>query len=59
MTQFNLKKHLLCLFATALFLPAFAVETSKPEASNMRLVGYNDLQGRTAYQPVIQKQGSR
>ena len=25
----------------------------------MRLVGYNDLQGRTAYQPVIQKQGSR
>ena len=59
MTQFNLKKHLLCLFATALFLPASAVETSKPEASNMRLVGYNDLQGRTAYQPVIQKQGSR
>ena len=59
MTQFNLKKHLLCLFATALLLPAFAVETSKPEASNMRLVGYNDLQGRTAYQPVIQKQGSR
>ncbi len=25
----------------------------------MRLVGYNDLQGRSAYQPVIKKQGAR
>jgi hypothetical protein len=31
----------------------------KPEASNMRLVGYSDLQARTAYQPTIQKQGQR
>jgi hypothetical protein len=30
-----------------------------PEASNMRLVGYNDLQERSAYQPVIQHQGDR
>jgi hypothetical protein len=30
-----------------------------PEAMNMRLVGYNDLQGRGAYQPTIQKQGDR
>jgi hypothetical protein len=30
-----------------------------PEASNMRLVGYNDLQARSAYQPVIHKQGDR
>jgi hypothetical protein len=30
-----------------------------PEAMNMRLVGYNDLQGRTAYQPTIFKQGGR
>ena len=30
-----------------------------PEASNMRLVGYNDLQGRSAYQPTIHKQGDR
>jgi hypothetical protein len=29
------------------------------EASNMRLVGFNDLQGRTAYQPTIQRQGNR
>ena len=25
----------------------------------MRLVGYNDLQARTAYQPTISKQGGR
>ena len=30
-----------------------------PEALNMRLVGWNDLQGRTAYQPTIVRQGSR
>jgi hypothetical protein len=29
------------------------------EAKNMRLVGYNDLQGRSAYQPIIHKQGDR
>jgi hypothetical protein len=26
---------------------------------NMRLVGYNDLQGRSAYQPTIHHQGDR
>ncbi len=31
----------------------------KAEKSNMELVGYNDLQARSAYQPVIQKQGDR
>ena len=30
-----------------------------PEASNMRLVGYNDLQERSAYQPIIHRQGDR
>src|SRR5580692_11439987 len=30
-----------------------------PEAMNMRLVGYNDLQARSAYQPTIHKQGDR
>jgi hypothetical protein len=30
-----------------------------PEAMNMRLVGYHDLQARSAYQPTIQKQGNR
>ena len=30
-----------------------------PEASNMKLVGYNDLQARSAYQPTIHHQGDR
>ncbi|HWF93807.1 MAG TPA: hypothetical protein VG291_02485 [Xanthobacteraceae bacterium] len=30
-----------------------------PEAENMELVGYDDLQSRSAYQPVIQHQGNR
>jgi hypothetical protein len=30
-----------------------------PEASNMRLVGMNDLQARSAYQPTIHRQGER
>ena len=34
-------------------------QDTKPEAKNMRLVGYSDLQARTAYQPTIQKQGNR
>jgi hypothetical protein len=30
-----------------------------PEAKNMRLVGYSDLQARSAYQPTIHRQGDR
>jgi hypothetical protein len=30
-----------------------------PEKNNMELVGYSDLQGRSAYQPVVEKQGDR
>src|ERR1700730_12360684 len=30
-----------------------------PEAKDMRLVGYNDLQARAAYQPTIHHQGDR
>ena len=43
-------------------LPAFAQQQTigaPPEALNMRLVGYNDLQARSAYQPVIHRQGDR
>jgi hypothetical protein len=43
--------------ASVAAMPTFAQQ--KAEASNMRLVGYNDLQGRGAYMPVIQKQGER
>jgi len=33
--------------------------TEGEEALNMQLIGYNDLQGRSAYQPIIQQQGNR
>jgi hypothetical protein len=36
-----------------------AAAQSQPESKNMDLVGYSDLQGRSAYQPTIHKQGNR
>src|SRR5687767_8293717 len=33
--------------------------TGPVERHNMRAVGYNDLQGRSAYQPTIQNQNGR
>src|SRR3954470_4215048 len=48
--------------AAAMSLPA-AAQMQKvgdpPEANNMRLVGHNDLQARSAYQPTIHRQGDR
>src|SRR5215510_9106317 len=32
---------------------------SAPEARDMVLAGFHDLQGRSAYQPIIQQQGGR
>jgi hypothetical protein len=43
-------------------LPAAAQQQhvgDQPEANDMRLVGYNDLQARSAYAPTIAKQGER
>jgi hypothetical protein len=53
--------------ALAMIAGLAAAETRKeapkigdpPEAMNMRLVGTNDLQGRTAYQPTVFKQAGR
>ena len=48
--------------AVMLLAPAYAQTqriSGRPEAKNMRLVGYNDLQARSAYQPVIHRQGDR
>src|SRR5579862_4861021 len=46
--------------ALLILLTASAAMAQQPaRESNMQLVGYNDLQARSAYQPVIQKQGSR
>ena len=39
--------------------PTIAPASRKVEAKNMKLVGYNDLQGRGAYQPLIHHQGNR
>ena len=55
-----------CALCGSLAVPA-AAQTNippvaaqrQPEMSNMALVGYNDLQARSAYQPVIKKQGDR
>jgi hypothetical protein len=41
----------------ALSFPALAQK--KPEAKNMTLLGYSDLQGRSAYQPIVHRQGNR
>jgi hypothetical protein len=51
------------VMAALLFSGPVAAEPPKisdpPEAANMRLVGFNDLQGRSAYQPTIHHQGNR
>ena len=38
---------------------ATAQQGKQPEAKDMKQVGYSDLQGRSAYQPTIVKQGDR
>jgi hypothetical protein len=43
----------------ALLLLADPAWAQKAEQRNMRLVGQDDLQARSAYQPVIQRQGDR
>ena len=49
--------HLRWILAAALFASASAFGAE--EKSNMELVGYNDLQARSAYQPIVHKQGER
>jgi hypothetical protein len=41
------------------FPAAARAAQQQPEKKNMELVGYHDLQSRSAYQPVIHKQGER
>ncbi|WP_205964268.1 LVIVD repeat-containing protein [Ramlibacter agri] len=48
-----------CAALLPAIVPAQTAPGSHAEALNMRLVGTNDLQGRTAYQPTIHKQGKR
>ncbi len=64
--HFHQSRLTVCMLITV--ITAAAVGTARaqaqkiggpPEANNMRLVGYNDLQGRSAYQPTIHHQGNR
>jgi hypothetical protein len=43
----------------AMFVAATAWAQHPAESSNMELVGVNDLQGRSAYQPLVHRQGDR
>jgi len=45
--------------ATLLLLMAGSAAAQQAEQHDMRLVGQDDLQARSAYQPVIQRQGNR
>jgi hypothetical protein len=47
------------LGALAIVASGAALAQSKPDAHDMRLVGYSDLQGRSAYQPTIHQQDGR
>jgi len=40
-------------------LAALAAAQSAPDSQHMRLVGQHDLQARSAYQPLVHKQGDR
>src|SRR5439155_13924277 len=48
----------LCAFTAAVFGQSQQVG-APPEAKNMQLVAYNNLQHRSAYQPTIFRQGDR
>ena len=54
---------ILIALACASFASLALAQASKPEqraeVSNMKLAGYNDLQARSAYQPVIVEQKGR
>jgi hypothetical protein len=59
-------RHLFCAALTILLGGAVAAQRPAGNAgeegadsSNMQLVGHSDLQGRSAYQPEIKKQGNR
>ena len=56
-------RSLLSLVGAALVLTVPATAQQKParaaEQRNMALVGFDNLQGRSAYQPIVHKQGNR
>ncbi len=60
------RRHLACVAVAILLSAAVAAQRQGgnggeegADSSNMQLVGHNDLQGRSAYQPEIKRQGDR
>jgi hypothetical protein len=54
-----MNKSILGIALIAALASAPAPAQTKPEAKDMALVGYSDLQGRSAYQPTIHQQDGR
>ena len=55
----SLNRGLALAFALCGVFAGSALAQKQAESKNMELVGYNDLQGRSAYQPTIHHQGNR
>jgi hypothetical protein len=53
-----MRVHSLLAFAVLCAIPALA-QPGRVEKNNMELVGFNDLSARSAYQPVVHRQGDR
>ena len=54
-----MKRWYALVLAVAIGLGTTAAAQHKAEQRDMALVGYNDLQARSAYQPTIHRQGNR
>ena len=51
--------HFIVTALSVTLLTGAAAQQQHPQKSNMELVGYDDLQARSAYQPVVHHQGNR
>ena len=54
-----MRSSLIAFVALAIGLGTITAAQQRSEQRDMALVGYSDLQARSAYQPVIHKQGDR
>jgi hypothetical protein len=54
-----MRSSLIAFVALAIGLGTITAAQQRAEQRDMALVGYNDLQARSAYQPLIKKQGDR
>src|SRR5689334_326489 len=55
----EMRQWILAGTAIGIALVAGTSAQQKPDKMNLELVGYDDLQGRSAYQPLVHKQGDR